>query len=198
MHIHIVDDEPDLLASLSLILRREGHDVRTFATGAAFLDAAADLPPGCVLLDLRLPDIDGLEVQHRLGEMDTDHAVVLLTGFGEVPDAVSAMRAGAVDFLRKPYRRENLIEALARVSERIADNLRGRAERARLGAVHTLSAREIEVLRALATGKPSKIVAYELGLSIRTIDMHRARIIKRLNVANIGAALVMAKEAKLI
>ena len=198
LHIHIVDDEPELLASLSLILRREGHDVRTFSTGAEFLSAAADLPPGCVLLDLRLPDIDGLEVQHRLGEMDTDHAVVLLTGFGEVPDAVSAMRAGAVDFLRKPYRRENLLDALVLAEERIEDNLRQRAERDKLGAVHTLSEREVEVLRALSTGTPSKIVAFELGLSIRTIDMHRARIIKRLNVANIGAALVMAKDAKVI
>ncbi|HEX8057366.1 MAG TPA: response regulator [Novosphingobium sp.] len=198
MHIHIVDDEPELLASLSLILRREGHDVHTFSTGEEFLAAAAELPPGCVLLDLRLPDLDGLEVQHRLGELDTDHAVVLLTGFGEVPDAVSAMRAGAVDFLRKPYRRENLLDALGRASEQIEDNLRQRAERAKLGAVNTLSERELEVLRALATGKQSKVVAYELGLSIRTIDMHRARIIKRLNVANIGAALVMAKDARLI
>lgn len=198
MHIHIVDDEPELLASLSLILRREGHDVHTFSTGEAFLAAAADLPPGCVLLDLRLPDLDGLEVQHRLGELDTDHAVVLLTGFGEVPDAVSAMRAGAVDFLRKPYRRENLLDALGRAGEQIEDNLRQRAERAKLGAVNTLSERELEVLRALATGKQSKVVAYELGLSIRTIDMHRARIIKRLNVSNIGAALVMAKDARLI
>lgn len=198
MHIHIVDDEPELLASLSLILRREGHDVRAFSTGEAFLAVAAELPPGCVLLDLRLPDLDGLEVQHRLGELDTDHAVVLLTGFGEVPDAVSAMRAGAVDFLRKPYRRENLLDALGRAGEQIEDNLRQRAERAKLGAVNTLSERELEVLRALATGKQSKVVAYELGLSIRTIDMHRARIIKRLNVANIGAALVMAKDARLI
>lgn len=198
MHIHIVDDEPELLASLSLILRREGHDVHTFSNGEAFLAVAAELPPGCVLLDLRLPDLDGLEVQHRLGELDTDHAVVLLTGFGEVPDAVSAMRAGAVDFLRKPYRRENLLDALSRAGEQIEDNLRQRAERAKLGAVHALSGREIEVLRALATGKQSKVVAYELGLSIRTIDMHRARIIKRLNVANIGAALVMAKDARLI
>lgn len=198
MHIHIVDDEPELLASLSLILRREGHDVHTFSSGEAFLAAATDLPPGSVLLDLRLPDLDGLEVQHRLGELDTDHAVVLLTGFGEVPDAVSAMRAGAVDFLRKPYRRENLLDALSRAGEQIEDNLRQRAERAKLGAVHALSEREIEVLRALATGKQSKVVAFELGLSIRTIDMHRARIIKRLNVANIGAALVMAKDARLI
>lgn len=198
MHIHIVDDEPELLASLSLILRREGHDVHTFPTGEEFLAVAAELPPGCVLLDLRLPDLDGLEVQHRLGELDTDHAVVLLTGFGEVPDAVSAMRAGAVDFLRKPYRRENLLDALGRAGEQIEDNLRQRAERAKLGAVNTLSERELEVLRALATGKQSKVVAYELGLSIRTIDMHRARIIKRLNVANIGAALVMAKDARLI
>jgi two-component system response regulator FixJ len=198
LHIHIVDDEPELLASLSLILRREGHDVHTFSTGEAFLAVAADLPPGCVLLDLRLPDLDGLEVQHRLGELDTDHAVVLLTGFGEVPDAVSAMRAGAVDFLRKPYRRDNLLDALSRAGEQIEDNLRQRAERAKLGAVNSLSERELEVLRALATGKQSKVVAYELGLSIRTIDMHRARIIKRLNVANIGAALVMAKDARMI
>ena len=198
MHIHVVDDEPELLASLSLILRREGHSVQTFATGEAFLLAAAGLPPGCVLLDLRLPDIDGLEVQHRLGELDTDHAVVLLTGFGEVPDAVSAMRAGAVDFLRKPYRRENLLDAISRAGEQIEDNLRQRSERSKLGAVHTLSEREVEVLRALAAGKQSKVVAYELGLSIRTIDMHRARIIKRLNVANIGAALVMAKDARVI
>lgn len=133
-----------------------------------------------------------------MGELDTDHAVILLTGFGEVPDAVSAMRAGAVDFLRKPYRRENLVEALARAQERIEQNQRERAERDKLGAVHTLSEREVEVLRELATGKPSKVVAYELGLSIRTIDMHRARIIKRLGVANIGAALVLAKDAKVI
>jgi two-component system response regulator FixJ len=172
--------------------------VHTFSTGEAFLAVAAELPPGCVLLDLRLPDLDGLEVQYRLGELDTDHAVVLLTGFGEVPDAVSAMRAGAVDFLRKPYRRENLLDALSRAGEQIEDNLRQRAERAKLGAVNTLSERELEVLRALATGKQSKVVAYELGLSIRTIDMHRARIIKRLNVANIGAALVMAKDARMI
>lgn len=194
----MVDDEPDLRASLSLILRREGHEVQTFANGAEFLTVAASLPPGCVLLDLRLPDIDGLEVQHQLGELDTDHAVILLTGFGEVPDVVSAMRAGAVDFLPKPYRRENLVEALALAQQRIEENLRERVEREKLGAVNTLSEREIEVLRALATGKPSKVVAYELGLSIRTIDMHRARIIKRLNVANIGAALVLAKDAKLI
>jgi two-component system response regulator FixJ len=198
LHIHIVDDEPELLASLALILRREGHDVRPFANGPAFLAEAEELSPGCVLLDLRLPGIDGLEVQHRLAEMDTDHAVVLLTGFGEVPEAVTAMRAGAVDFLRKPYRREKLIEALALAEERIADNRRERAERAKLGPVRALSEREIGVLRALATGKPSKVVAYELGLSIRTIDMHRARIIKRLGVANIGAALLMANEAKLL
>jgi two-component system response regulator FixJ len=198
LHIHIVDDEPELLASLALILRREGHDVRPFPDGPAFLSAAESLPPGCVLLDLQLPGIDGLEVQHRLAEMDTDHAVVLLTGFGEVPEAVTAMRAGAVDFLRKPYRREKLIEALSRAEERIAENRRERVERAKLVPVHALSEREIGVLRALATGKPSKVVAFELGLSIRTIDMHRARIIKRLGVANIGAALLMAHEAKLL
>lgn len=195
MHIYVIDNEPDLLASFSLGLRRAGHHVRTFASGTAFLSAAQELPPGCVLLDLRLPDRDGLEVQQQLSELGTDHAVVLISGSGGIPDVVSAMRAGAVDFLGKPYRRDDLLAALAHAASRIEEN---QARRAMLEAAHSLSARELEVLRALATGKSSKIVAFELGLSTRTIDMHRARIFKRLNVPNIGAALVLAKDAGLI
>lgn len=198
MNIHIVDDDADLRASVSLILRRAGHTVHDFPTGSAFLAVAGDLPAGCVLLDLRLPDIDGLEVQERLATLDTDHAVVLLTGVGEVPEAVSAMRAGAVDFLRKPYRRENLLQAIERASTHLAEKQAHRARQAERGPLPALSARELEVLCKLADGKASKVVAFELGLSVRTIDMHRARIIKRLDVPNISAALVKAKEARLI
>jgi two-component system, LuxR family, response regulator FixJ len=198
LHIYIIDDDPDLPASLSRSLRRRGHVVRTFSSGTAFLAAAEELPPGCVLLDFKLAEHDGLEVQQRLGELDTDHAVVLLTREGAIPQVVSAMRAGAVDVLRKPYRRDELAAALARAAVSIEASLQGRADRAKLAAVSTLSPREVEVLRALATGKSSKAVAHEMGLSPRTIDMHRSRILKRLDVANIGAALVLAKDAGLI
>jgi two-component system response regulator FixJ len=198
LHVYIIDDDPDLLASLSLGLRRAGHDVRTFSSGAAFLGAARDMPAGCVLMDITAQDHGGLAVQHRLAEFDTDHAVVLFTELGGIPDVVSAMRAGAVDVLRKPYRRDELIAALARAAKRVEESLRSRAQRAKRNAVSTLSPRELEVLRALATGKSSKVVAYELGLSPRTIDMHRARILRRLGAANIGAALVLAKDAGLI
>jgi two-component system, LuxR family, response regulator FixJ len=198
LHIYIIDEDPDLPASLSLSFRRDGHVVRAFPSGGAFLDKAEELSPGCVLLDFKLEEYDGLEVQQRLGELDTDHAVVLLTSEGGIPEVVSAMRAGAVDVLRKPFLREELAAALARAATRIEESLFDRAERAKRAAVSTLSAREREVLRALATGKPSKVVAHEMGLSPRTIDMHRARILKRLDVANIGAALVLAKDAGLI
>ena len=197
MHIYIVDDDASFARSLALILAERGHSPSTFPTASAFLAVAPDLARGCVLLDLRLPDIHGLDVQTQLAQI-ADHVVVLLTGFGEVPDAVAAMRAGALDFLTKPFRQQNLVDVLRRAQIRLDDLEKEARKRARVAEAVKLTKREIEVLESLATGQASKIVAHQLGLSVRTIDMHRARIVRKLGVANISSALLAAREAGLI
>lgn len=198
MHVHIVDDEPELVASMKIMLTREGHEVRSFCNANAFLAVAADIPPGCVLLDLRLPDLNGLEVQARLKEVASEHVVVLLTGYGEVPDAVTAIREGALDFLGKPFRQADLKAALARAQDALEVRALERQRTERFAGLTPLSSREGQVLRALASGKPSKVVAFDLALSVRTIETHRANILKKLGVPNIGAALVLAMNAGLI
>lgn len=198
MHVYIVDDETELLTSLSILLRRAGHDVAGFSTANAFLSVAGDLPLGCVLLDLHLPDLNGLEVQSRLSSQESGHPIVLLTGAGDVPDAVAAMRAGALDFIRKPYRAAELQEALERAQVAIEAARERRRKNEKLSALTRLSAREREVLAALAGGGPSKTVAYDLGISVRTVEMHRANILKKLDVPNIGAALLMAQAGNML
>ena len=195
MRVYVVDDEPDLRVSLSLVLRQAGFVVRTFATGSAFLAAADELAPGCVLLDLHLPDINGLDVQRRLAEGDSAHVVVLLTGAGGVTEAVTAMRTGAVDFLQKPYRKPQLMDALRRARARLGQ--RGEDLR-RQAVLATLSRREREVLASLAEGKLSKNIAFELGLSPRTIEMYRTKILRKLDAPTMGAALLLAQAAGLI
>lgn len=194
MDIYIVDDDADFAQSLDLMLTESGHSVTSFATASAFLTAAHDLAGGCVLLDLKLPDLDGLEVQSRIAEIGR-HAVILLTGYGKVPDAVAAMKAGAVDFLGKPFSRQNLADALER-AERGVEQLNLTARQT--SETNKLTEREIEVLANLALGKSSKVVAFEMNLSVRTIDMHRARIMRKLQVSNISSALLVAREAGLI
>jgi two-component system response regulator FixJ len=195
MPIYIVDDEPDLRVSLSLVLRHAGYEAQTFATGSAFLSVAEDLTPGCVLLDLHLPDVDGLEVQRRLADGGSAHVVVLLTGSGGVTEAVTAMRAGAVDFLQKPYRKPQLLDSLRSARARLAEHGEDMRMRAMLA---TLSRREREVLASLAEGKLSKNIAFELGLSPRTIEMYRTKILRKLDAPTMGAALLLAQAAGMI
>ncbi len=197
MQIYIVDDDTAFAQSLALILGDQGHETRSFATATAFLAVASGLPRGCVLLDLRLPDIHGLDVQLQLSGV-AEHVVVLLTGYGEVSDAVAAMKAGALDFLPKPFRRQALDDVLARAAGRLAALEQKALQRESVGDAAKLTKREIEVLSSLATGQSSKVVAHELGLSVRTIDMHRGRIMRKLQVSNISSALLVAREAGLV
>ena len=198
MHVYLVDDDPDLLASLAIILRRAGHDVQTLGTGRSFVSVAGDLSPGCVLLDLCLPDTNGLQVQARLNELDSPHAVVLLTGVGDVPDAVAAMRAGALNFLRKPFAQTDLEAALTDAEASIEARKAANERADRFSILKTLTPRETDVLSGLAAGKQSKIIAYDLGLSIRTVEMHRGNILKKLGVPTTGAALLLAQAGGLV
>ncbi|GMM92425.1 response regulator transcription factor [Qipengyuania sp. MTN3-11] len=195
MNIYVVDDDENLRETLGNLLEREEDRVQSFANGRAFLSVSNDLAPGCVLLDLCLPDMDGLELQQALVEAGSRHRVVLLTGFGDIPDAVNAMRAGAVDFLRKPFRRAELFEAVDRTRAKISPSPQTPREMEQIERFKELTPRERDVLDASSGGGASKQMAHDLKLSVRTVEMHRSNIVRKLEVPNFVSALLVAQAA---
>lgn len=196
--IHIVDDEEAIRRSASFMLKTSGFNVETWASGVAFLKEARHAAPGCVLLDVRMPEMDGLEVQQQLAERGIAMPVVVLTGHGDISIAVRAMKAGAVDFLEKPFEKARLLDAIEAAFERL-ENRAGRAERAQdaATAIAALTAREREVLEGLAKGLPNKTIAYDLGISSRTVEVHRANVMSKLDVRSLSEALRIAFSAGL-
>lgn len=194
--IYVVDDEGAVRRSLRLLLGAEGYAVRTFDSGEAFLDAAPALPFGCVLLDLRMPGIDGLTVQRTLVERQQAHPIVLVTAHGDVPVAVQAMRAGACDIIEKPFTAEEILRAVAAALER-GQSTRNEAEEAAEAAsrIAMLSARESEVLFGLVAGRQNKVIANELGISPRTVEIHRANLMAKLGVRSLPQAVRLALAA---
>jgi FixJ family two-component response regulator len=169
-----------------------------FASGSDFLAALPDLAPGCILLDVRMPDMDGLAVMADLARREVDWPVVFMTGHGEVPVAVEAMKLGAIDFLQKPFSEEALLGCFQRGFERLDE--RGESVRRRAaarGRVEQLTAREREVLNGLLAGLSNKLIADRLGISLRTVEMHRGNMMDRLGVDNLAEALTLAMEAGL-
>ncbi|PTS83254.1 MULTISPECIES: response regulator transcription factor [unclassified Caulobacter] len=191
--IHIVDDEEAIRRSAGFMLRTSGYAVTSFASGPDFLQATRSLEAGCVLLDVRMPDMDGLEVQRELALRGVAMPVVILTGHGDISIAVRAMRAGAVDFIEKPFEKSVFLEAIVIAFERLDDST-GRATRARDAAVAVacLTAREQDVLRGLAQGMPNKTIAFDLGISPRTVEVHRANLMAKLQVSSLSEALRIA------
>jgi len=196
--IYVVDDDEAIRRSLSFLLKTSGYVVRLFEGGVAFLKEAADLPPGCVLLDVRMPDIDGLEVQRELRARGVMLPVVIMTGHGDIDMAVAAMKAGASDFIEKPFEKAALlgcVEAARRVA--VADRGAGaRAEDAR-ARLNVLTDREREVLDGLVEGLPNKTIAFDLGISPRTVEIHRANLMQKLEVKSLAEALRIAFHAGL-
>lgn len=195
--ITIVDDDPLIHAAVKLALANRGGAVNAYQSPAAFLTDAPGLPPGIVCLDLRMPGPDGLTVQSELLRQGLDQAVVFLSGAGATESIVAAVRAGAVDFLAKPFRRQALLDALDRASERLGEMMERRLRQSRLAAVHALTERERQVLQGLADGRQSKVIAHALGISPRTVEMHRANIVTKLD-APLASALVLACEAGVV
>ena len=195
--VHVVDDDAAMRDSLSFLLSASGFSVETYASASAFL-ARARSAEGCVLTDVRMPEIDGLELQRVLNEQRLPLPVIVMTGEADIALAVKTMRAGAVDFLEKPFDADNLIGAVARALEmsgrlREADAIAVRAA-AKLG---TLTPREREVLDLLVAGLPNKSIANRLGASPRTIEVHRARVFEKLGARGLPdlVRLVLAVEA---
>jgi two-component system, LuxR family, response regulator FixJ len=194
--IYVVDDDEAIRRSLSFLLKTSGYVVRLFEGGIAFLKEAADLPPGCVLLDVRMPDIDGLEVQRELRARGVMLPVVIMTGHGDIDMAVAAMKAGASDFIEKPFEKAALlgcVEAARTLSA--ADRGAGaRAEDARV-RLNVLTDRERDVLDGLVQGLPNKTIAFDLGISPRTVEIHRANLMQKLEVKSLAEALRIAFHA---
>ncbi len=183
--VHVVDDDAAIRNSLRVLLEAAGFAVRTHESAKAFLAASPGLG-GCVLTDVRMPEIDGLELQERLNERGIQLPVIIMTGLGDVPVAVRAMKAGAVDFLEKPFEDEQLLSAVQRAleaSKRLQDLEAAAVQAASRRA--SLTRREAEVLDLLVTGLSTKAIANELGTSPRTIEVHRARVFEKLQARNL-------------
>jgi two-component system response regulator FixJ len=180
------------------LLNAAGFRAVSYETPMAFLASAPGLSSGCVLLDVRMPGMDGLTLQARLAKLDNHLPVVVMTGQGDVQTAVRAMKAGAVDFIEKPYDDEVLVKAieLALSLPRQSDRNREAAEAAQ--RVAALSPRERQVLDALVAGRPNKVIAYDLGISARTVEVHRARMMERLGVRQLAEAIRLAVMARLV
>lgn len=196
--IHLVDDEEAIRKSTSFMLKTSGFAVESYPSGVEFLKAAGAAELGCVLLDIRMPDMDGLAVQAALAERGITMPVIVLTGHGDVSIAVRAMRAGAVDFLEKPFEKAALLTAIgegfARIDDTDARSIRALEAKVRIAA---LTARERDVLVGLVQGYPNKTIAYDLGISARTVEVHRANLMTKLEVHNLSDVLRIAFAAGL-
>lgn len=191
--VHIVDDEDAIRRSTGFMLKTSGFAVETWPSGVAFLKEVRHAAEGCVLLDVRMPEMDGLEVQQAMIERGITMPVIILTGHGDVTIAVRAMKAGAVDFLEKPFEKATLLSSIETAFQRIAasDEIAVRASEART-LLGVLTPRERDVLEGLAQGLPNKTIAYDLGISPRTVEVHRANLMSKLDVRSLSDALRIA------
>jgi two-component system response regulator FixJ len=191
--VHLVDDDEAIRHSASFMLRHAGFRVKTYIDGVAFLETVADAERGCILLDVQMPGMDGLEVQEALNERGVAMPVIVLTGHGDVAVAVRAMKAGATDFVEKPYAKQTLVEALTRAFERMEARRQEDvlSEEAR-GLIERLTARERDVLVGLVEGHTNKVIAEMLDISPRTVEIHRANLMEKMDAANLSTVLRIA------
>ena len=191
--VHLVDDDEAIRRSVGFMLKTSGYHVRSYESGVALLKAAPNLESGCVLLDIRMPDMDGLEVQEALKSRGVTLPVIIMTGHGDVSLAVQAMKAGAVDFIEKPFEKAILLSAIEHGVERLKKSAasRDRADEAAV-RLQALTPREREVLDGLAKGLPNKTIASDLGISPRTVEIHRANVMSKLEVRSLSEALRIA------
>lgn len=195
--VHLVDDDEAIRRSAGFLLKTSGFEVRAYESGVEFLKTASSLEPGCILLDIRMPGMDGLEVQQALKDKGITMPVIIMTGHGDVALAVQAMKGGAIDFIEKPFEKAVLLSAIDHALNRLkrAATDRGRADDA-LVRLQKLTAREREVLDGLAKGLPNKTIAYDLGISPRTVEIHRANLMSKLGVRSLSEALRLAFAAQ--
>ncbi|MEM9842980.1 MAG: response regulator [Pseudomonadota bacterium] len=191
--VFLVDDDEAIRHSASFMLRHAGFTVKTYPDGLSFLEQLSDAQDGCILLDVRMPGMDGLAVQTALNQRGVNMPVIILTGHGDVPVAVEAMKGGAIEFLEKPYEKSALVGAIENaftlLDTQAFDDKRGREARAKLSA---LTPREMDVLECLVEGLTNKGIAQALAISPRTVEIHRAHVMEKLDADSLSSALRLA------
>ncbi|MGA2636678.1 response regulator FixJ [Methylocella sp.] len=191
--VHLIEDDEGVRQGLAFLLTASGFAVRVYESAVAFLEALPSVQPGCIVTDVRMPGIDGLELQRQLNDRQIGLPVIVMTGHGDVPLAVEAMKAGAVDFLEKPFNDEVLLSAIRTAVDRHARDARRNDEAAAVaGKLACLSARERDVLDGLFAGRPNKTIAYDLKISVRTVEVHRAHLMAKMGASNLSELLRMA------
>ena len=197
--IFVVDDDSAVRDLLTLLLETSGYRVASYASGLAFLEALPSSASGCVLVDVLMPNMGGFEVQQELLRREVQLPVIVITGHGDVPLAVRAMKAGAADFIEKPYAEDALLAAVERA---LQINRASSGERAAAAAIREraaqLTAREREVLAHLVGGHPNKVIAYRMSISPRTVEIHRARVMDKMAARTLSDLVRMTIEADLL
>ncbi len=196
--VYLVDDDDGVRRSIGFMLKTSGYQVQPFVSGVEFLSRVKHLDPGSILLDIRMPEMDGLQVQAELNQRGVAFPVIIMTGHGDIDMAVKAMKAGAADFIEKPFEKLSMITALRQATHRLADDgrqLAGRQEAQRL--LNALTPRERDVLEGLVKGHPNKTIGFDLGISPRTVEIHRANLMQKIGVHSLSDLLRIAFAAGL-
>ncbi len=190
--VHVIDDDEAVRDSISMLFDTENIEHAVYSSATDFLNAYNDSMCGCLVLDVRMPNMTGLELQDALNKRHSTLPIIFITGHGDIPMAVEAMRRGALDFLRKPFGEDDLLQ---RVSEALRHATEVRDERNALGEIHnhfdTLSPREREVFERIAAGQANKFVAIELGISERTVEIHRSQVMKKMGARSLAQLVRM-------
>jgi two-component system response regulator FixJ len=191
--VHVIDDDEAVRDSLTFLLKSAGLSVKTYESATGFVNQLPPSKSGCVVTDLRMPGMSGIELLHRLKEMGFRLPVIVITGHGDVPLAVEAMKSGALDFLEKPFDDEALLSAVQAALQHQGVDARRDADRAEImDKLATLSARERQVLEGLVAGHPNKTIAFDHGISPRTVEIYRANVMSKMRAASLSDLVRMA------
>jgi FixJ family two-component response regulator len=196
--VYLVDDDPGVRSGLSRLLRASGYLVRPYASPEEFLQQHDPAEPGCAVLDVAMPGLDGLGLQQALTAGGSHRPIIFITGKGDVPTSVRAMKAGALDFLTKPVNEPDLLEAISRAKARDSEHRRVNSELDSIRAkLNTLTPREREVLTHVVAGRLNKQIAADLGTVEKTIKVHRSRMMEKLGMRGVADLVRMAEKARI-
>ena len=194
--VHVVDDDESIRSALSRLFRSTGHSVKTFESAQAYLEKASPDEPGCVVLDIRMPGMDGLTLQERMSDQGFDAPIVFVSAHGDIPASVRAMKHGAVDFLEKPFEADVLLGAVDRAMAIDAELRERHSANARFQrGLEELTSREYEVMTHVIAGRLNKVIARELDVSEKTVKVHRGRVMKKMEARSLAELVRMAERA---